>query len=177
VSGREHESRTVTASIDAASARRVVRSHLGRWWMLGLNRSAVARRGGVYGFVLGRYVHARGVPPGSALGLIKDVPVINGRLVPRALGCELSVRVHSPRMPALLPALAFGLGATLSLAALVATGAAALLFGFIFFAALLALSVMMRRAHRAVEPEERQLVQRWLEELERDLNPGGGENR
>lgn len=170
--GRRGESYSISAEVDAASARRVVRSHVRSQLRWALNPVEVSRCGGVYGFVLGPFVHVRPVSAGTKRALLKDSLVANGRIVSRPRGCEISLRVHAPRLPALLPGAAWLLGAMLTLALFVATGALWLLVGFLTFVALTAMNVTFTRAHRAIEPRERLLLRDWLDALESDLRGG-----
>ena len=166
------ETYSTSGEVDPASARRVVRSH----WRLQLtcarNPVRFCQRGGAYGFVLGPFVHVRPVTPGTMRALLKDTLVANGRIVSRPGGCEISLRVHAPRLPSLLPGGAWLLGAILSLAVFVATGTLWILVGFLAFVAFGALNVTLMRAHRAIEPREWSLLRDWLSALESDLHGG-----
>lgn len=150
----------------------MVRSHLHSQLTWALNPVDVCRRGGAYGFVLGPFVHVRPVTPGTMRALLKDTLVANGRIVSRPGGCEISLHVRAPRLPALLPGAAWLLGATVTLAVFVATGALWMLVAFLTFVAFGALNVTLMRAHRAIEPHERSLLRDWLYAVESDLRGG-----
>jgi hypothetical protein len=172
VLGRTGESYSISAGIDAASARRVLRSHMRSQLRWAVNPVEVSRRGGVYGFVLGPFVHVRAVTAGTRRTLLKDSLAANGRIVSRPGGCEISLRVHAPRLPALLPAAASVLGALLTLALFIDTGALWLLVCFLVFVALCSMTVVFARAHRVLEPRERELLRDWVDALESNLRDG-----
>lgn len=172
--GRPGESYTIGAPVDAAQARRVIRSHLRPWLLWSLAPAAVDRREGVvFGFVLGAFVHARPVPADLPRVLFVRSLVVNGRIVPRTGGCEVSLRVHKPWLAALIPRAVAILGTALSVTLFLATGVLFYLLIAGVFATIGAFNLRVTRAQRTIEPGERVLLRRWLDEIERDLTHAG----
>lgn len=160
---------TISSHAEAADARRAIRAHLRPMALWGLAPYSLLGRDAVYGFVLGRLVRARPVSADMALWQLKHALVIKGWITPRHAGCEISLRVHSPQLPALLPRTAFLLGAVLTMALFVGTQQASLLLASISFAALGGVNFVLTRQRRAIEPAQRLLLRHWLDVLEDDL--------
>jgi hypothetical protein len=169
VLGDAGESYTIRTGVEVAVARRVIRSHLRPWlwWGLAPNRS---RPGGVvFGFVVGRFVHARPVPERSVPARFKYTLVVNGRITPWGDGCEVSLRAHAPWLPALLQRAFTIAGGTIAIAAFIATGVVPFLLLGLFFLALGALHLTITRSYQEIEGAEREQLRRWLDAVGQDL--------